>query len=196
MNKQIIKFFAVIFAIYLNSAQAATLSVDMVPGANVDGSLTTTAGSFFDVNVLINDAQDLAGFQFELGFDSSILQAASIVSGNIFGADTFSIDSTINADTINFSELSMALVGNNVSTATLLATITFQAVGAGISVLDLNQINSILSDSIGDPISPVSINNGELISVAAVPVPGVIWLYGSGLIGLIGMAKRRSKINF
>lgn len=192
MNKQIIKFLAIIFAVYLNSAHAATLSVDMVPGANVDGSLTTTTGSTFDVNILVNDVQDLAGFQFELGFDSAILQAASIVSGNLFGADTFSIDSTTNAGSISFSEISLAMAGNDVSTATLLATITFKAVGVGVS--GLNLLNTLLSDSNGADISPVSLTHGELTSVAAVPLPAAIWLFCPAIFGLFSIA-RRAKFN-
>ncbi|MDH3888134.1 MAG: VPLPA-CTERM sorting domain-containing protein, partial [Gammaproteobacteria bacterium] len=29
---------------------------------------------------------------------------------------------------------------------------------------------------------------------AAVPVPAAVWLFGSGLLGLIGMAKRKKSI--
>jgi hypothetical protein len=33
----------------------------------------------------------------------------------------------------------------------------------------------------------------EPAAVAAVPVPAAVWLFGSGLIGLIGMARRRKQ---
>ena len=33
--------------------------------------------------------------------------------------------------------------------------------------------------------------NGATVNVSAVPVPAAIWLFGSGLIGLIGFAKRK-----
>ena len=33
--------------------------------------------------------------------------------------------------------------------------------------------------------------NTQILSVSAVPVPAAVWLFGSGLIGLIGFAKRK-----
>lgn len=37
--------------------------------------------------------------------------------------------------------------------------------------------------------------NFSTASVSAVPVPAAVWLFGSGLFGLIGMGKRKSKTN-
>ena len=39
-----------------------------------------------------------------------------------------------------------------------------------------------------------SANNASFysMSVAAVPVPAAVWLFGSGLIGLIGVARRKA----
>ena len=34
-----------------------------------------------------------------------------------------------------------------------------------------------------------------LINVAAVPVPAAVWLFGSGLLGLVGVARRKEKIS-
>ena len=36
--------------------------------------------------------------------------------------------------------------------------------------------------------SPFSVDN---IRLSAVPIPAAVWLFGSGLIGLIGIAKRK-----
>lgn len=33
-----------------------------------------------------------------------------------------------------------------------------------------------------------------LVRVSAVPIPGAVWLFGSGLLGLIGMARRRKTV--
>ena len=34
--------------------------------------------------------------------------------------------------------------------------------------------------------------NGATVNVSAVPVPAAVWLFGSGLIGLVGIARRRT----
>ncbi|WP_372521669.1 hypothetical protein [Sulfuricaulis sp.] len=39
-----------------------------------------------------------------------------------------------------------------------------------------------------------SVENGST-SLAAVPVPAAVWLLSSGLVGLIGLARRGNKIN-
>lgn len=40
-------------------------------------------------------------------------------------------------------------------------------------------------------ISGVGSSNSPLLSVEAVPVPAAVWLFGSGLIGLVGVARRK-----
>ena len=37
----------------------------------------------------------------------------------------------------------------------------------------------------------MSVNGFQLTGAAAVPIPAAVWLFGSGLLGLIGLAKRR-----
>ena len=59
-----------------------------------------------------------------------------------------------------------------------------QVLGVGLFDLSING----LSDSFGS-----SLDNPNIIAaeVQVVPVPAAIWLFGTGLIGLIGFAKRR-----
>lgn len=196
MNKHIIlKLSAVFFSVYINSTQAASISVDMVPGVGTDPSRTVSLGSVFDVDILINDVTDFAGFEFDLGFDPLILAANSIDSGTIFGADTFPLTGFINANSISFAETTLALPpGLDISVPTLLATIHFNAIGAGTSNLDLR--NTVLSDSAGEPITPVTENDGQLTSQAPVtraPEPSLVFMLGLGLLGLIGI-KRKAAI--
>lgn len=37
-----------------------------------------------------------------------------------------------------------------------------------------------------------NLSNTQVFSVAVVPVPAAVWLFGSGLLGLAGMARRKS----
>lgn len=41
------------------------------------------------------------------------------------------------------------------------------------------------------PGNPDDVYNGGFIAVAPVPIPAAVWLFGSGLLGLIGFARRR-----
>ena len=75
----------------------------------------------------------------------------------------------------------------------IVATIQFQAVG-------LNTTNSILSltEFAGNPwasggsgITPLNFVNGN---VAVVPVPAAVWLFGSGLLGFVGVARRKRHV--
>lgn len=195
MNRQIIfKLIAVFFvSIYMNSAQAGSISVDTNPGGVIDPSRSVSIGSFFDVNILVDNVSDFAGFQFELGFDPLVLAANGIVSGDIFGADTVSIDSSFNADPISFSETTLALSGLNITVPTILATIHFQAIGAGTaSILDLK--NSLLLDSLGDPIASVTENDGLITSsqasVKPVPEASLVLLLSLALLSLIGTKRK------
>jgi hypothetical protein len=43
-------------------------------------------------------------------------------------------------------------------------------------------------------ITDLTFDPGQLTLAAAVPVPAAVWLFGSGLLGLIGMAKRKKSI--
>lgn len=65
------------------------------------------------------------------------------------------------------------------------------SVGAGLASLTLNNLSS------GWYTVFVSGANGSLlgsavdVSVAAVPVPGAVWLFGSALVGLVGASRRK-----
>ena len=37
-----------------------------------------------------------------------------------------------------------------------------------------------------------AVYSGDVSAISAVPVPGAVWLFGSGLIGLIGIARRKA----
>ncbi|KJV07799.1 hypothetical protein VZ94_02170 [Methylocucumis oryzae] len=190
MNKFLSTAALTLCCLFFYPAQAATLSVDMVPGAGIDSSLATTKGANFAVNIFINDVKDLAGFELELAFDNSVLAATSIVSAGLFGADTFLISDAISAGKISFAELSLAFSGNDYASDTLLATVSFKVLAAGVSQIDL--LNVLLSDANGDVIQPLTLHAGHVTAtdIGIVPLPGVAWLFGSGLLGLARLARK------
>lgn len=179
----IIKIFLFLFSFstIINTSYAATLSVDMISGGSIDDSLSSNLGDSIDLNIILNDALDLSGFEFDLEFDNSIISATSIVSGDVFGLDTFSLENQINSNSIGFSETTLAFVGLDILSPIVLATISFNVVGVGLDSLNLK--NVILSDSFGLEIGSVSLNNASLtVSTSSVPEPNVFWLFSTGLV--------------
>ena len=185
MKNTITAFFILITLLSSGSAFSTQLSVDMVAGGEVDSSLVLSSGSTFDINVLVDEAVDFAGFEFGLGFDSAFLTATSITSGDIFGLDTFLVDDTISEGSVLFSEITWADVGLDINSSTVLATISFAVKSEGAS--DVLLTNILLSDSLGFDISPVTVANG---AVSAVPAPAAFWLFFSGLVGVISLRKK------
>lgn len=194
-NHTYFNMLALVLGLTLNPAQASLLAIDMLPGGGIDSSLETTAGSIFDVNVVVNDTLDLTGFDFTLDFDSSILEVNSISSGNFWGLDTEQL--LVNIDNLNgffnFAEGKFASPQSGIdvdaSTYAVLATVQFTVLADGFSALGLGNIaTTVLSDANGNEITPVSQLGGQ---VAVVPLPPAVLLFGSTLLGLIGMRKTR-----
>jgi hypothetical protein len=168
------------------NSNAALLMIDTVPGGAVESSVLLAPGDSFNLDILINDVFDLAGFQFELMFDSSILTATSITSGDLFGLDTFLIDDSISAGLVSFAEVSLALFGQDINANTKVASISFDVIGAGVT--PLNFMNVVLSDSFGDEISAVQLSNAQLTSqVVQVPDPNPVPAPASALLLILGL---------
>ena len=75
-------------------AQSTTIGVE--PIDTIDPDLGP--GLTFTVEIWIRDVEDLAGFDFFLGYDTSVLTATSITYGDIFGATYLLLISEIHDD--------------------------------------------------------------------------------------------------
>jgi len=79
----------------------------------------------------------------------------------------------------------------------VVATLTFQAIGLGNSALTMEVTSEALKG--GDFVSdvnflPMVVDFGTAnvnVGTAVVPIPAALWLFGSGLVGLAGIAKKR-----
>ncbi|HFE48938.1 MAG TPA: hypothetical protein ENJ21_06440 [Chromatiaceae bacterium] len=152
---------------------ATTLSVEVLSPVNV--------GERFDVAVLVDDVADLAGFEFTLAYDPTLLEGVSATSGALFGADGFLLASGFDAGEASFAEVSLAPFGVDVATPSLLATFAFSALNVGVSPLRLD--NVVLSDSLGTSIGPVTLLNAgvTIAGTTSVPLPGSLLLLASGM---------------
>ena len=140
-------------------------------------------GDSFSVDIVIDSISDLAGFEFDLNFDFTLVTATTIISGDIFGFDTVEISNSLAPGVATFSEATLAFSGVNITAPTVIATISFDTLAAGVS--SLNIVNALLSDSLGDPIpDPTVINSSIQVdqpSNGNVPLPGVWLLMLAGL---------------
>ena len=181
-----------------SQANAATVQID-------PASFDATLGTTFDLTVEgVGFTEATMGGGFELHWDAAVLNLTSseadIVSSlGLNGFDSAALVGGVNIDLTGgvlqvaagkFFELPVA--GD--FAITLLG---FEALnpGTGITPTDLG-IFALQPNWLGvDGITPlVEQPNyvGATVTVGAVPVPAAVWLFGSGLIGLVGIARRRS----
>ena len=125
--------------------------------------------------------------QLEVGDPFSDLLIAtdySLTGGNL---EFFLIDSVdINAFTTGFSIDDFLHVGD-------LAT-NYGYLESGLSLTSFDNLVLSAYDSVNTQWYNLSLDaTGGFSAVAAVPVPAAIWLFSSGLLGLVGVARRRAK---
>lgn len=116
---------------------------------SLSGPAAVSNGSSFVVDVMIANAADLYGFQFDLGFNPSVLSATLIGEGPFLsgGGATFFVPGTINnaAGSIAASANTLLSAVSGVNGSGILMAIDFTAIGSGTSAITLS--NPMLLDS-------------------------------------------------
>lgn len=186
--KYIKKVMAVFLLLFSGYISAATIGWDAAPA-------TINVGDSFSLNILgsaFTGNVDGGGVNFS--YDSSILNVISISIDEAvwdfggFGISTGAID--------NFTGTVDGIMVNTFSVVTGsfdVATIQFQAIGAGTSALNLVEYALNPWASGGALINPIMASS-SLTVLQSVPIPAAVWLFGSGLLGLIGLARRHARI--
>jgi len=202
MNKHLLtKLMALAFVGFFQTAEAATLNLQFPNGQNI---YSAAKNSIFDANIYVSNVNDLAGFDFDLTYNSTNFSAELLTTGNIFGADTVSFASTITPGVgailgrIHFAESTLSTTGLNITSPTLLGTVKFKA-------LNISQGNFLSITA--DPVSPsqllflsdgsgpaTGVTGGTAhITAAPVPLPASVLLFASGLLAVFGVKKNKAR---
>ncbi|MFC1772592.1 VPLPA-CTERM sorting domain-containing protein [Pseudomonadota bacterium] len=181
MNTKLLRLISAAALLFSSGGVAMAATVGFSPGT----SNVILGGGAFTVDIVGSDFTELAGGTIDLGFDSSILQIDSVSIDPYFD---FLPDGGGPAAGNIWPDIGFDTFVNDPATGTFtIATINLTALAGGISSLEILGTSSFFEPTI--EIFPTLI--AGTVNVSAVPVPAAVWLFGSGLLGLVGMARRK-----
>jgi len=175
----------------------------------------TALGDSVTVDLIISDLGDympdsLSTFDITILFDSMILSVDTADIDNDGVIDSVSLDPSSQLDiygfglnvlsasvtspgTLNIYDLSFDTEDdlNNYQKGNFsLATITFDTIGVGTSELLIDSATIQLGDATGNPLV-ATLNSGFVTVAASVPEPATCLFMGVGLVGLLGLKKKK-----
>lgn len=183
--------------IYSGDVGSATFSVDMSHSIdNTDGLSTfglldyaQTVNNFFEFTANIDAIYSVSGFYNMLGPAGTTTFLDVLLEDKTTGTSLFQ-DLTESNSTENESFV-LGNIGDGDSSNTNSGFLTGNLIaGHEYKFLFKSLIRSL--DGNGQESLVAATGTGNVtLNIATVPVPATVWLFGSGLIGLIGIAKRK-----
>lgn len=200
------------FIALLAAGMASAATVQFTAGSVAAAQGTPLASSFTLTVEGTGFTQTTVGGGFLLSWDSSVVNLLSglgnnsAVAGSVaasaashgFDIASASIPNPLPPQctgTISCIDVSVTSFLNTFSGNFTIADLVFEATAPGASVLDLNFgiIDAVwYATDFFTPLASQPTFIGATVTVGAVPVPPAVWLFGSGLLGLIGVARRRT----
>jgi hypothetical protein len=128
------------------------------------------------------------------GYSFEYHNAQSIVGSSLFSEETIPLDGADDIDvTVGLLRFNTSFLFDSVDNLLIPSVINYQdafAFGLSFNIdtcsnLDCSLKDTVIGLGIGD------INDITSFSITAVPIPAAVWLFGSGLLGLIGIARIR-----
>ena len=164
-------------------ANASTITFE--PQSN-----TAALGDIFTLDIVgIGFIENVDGGGINLAFDGSVLNVLSVtIDETVWDFGNTGISTGVLDNTSGTIDGLMVNAFSDVTGDFTVTSIEFQAIGFGSTLLTLSEFTLNPWASGGSVINPGYIDG----SVTVVPVPVAAWLFGSGLISLIGLARRKS----
>ncbi|MBI4775464.1 MAG: hypothetical protein HY788_15045 [Deltaproteobacteria bacterium] len=202
---KVVRILAVLFflsmSVFLPRADAAFLSVS--PTGSFDAVAAGATSITFDVFFNVEGAESFTFISWDIGMVYDTTELGGWTASNVVAGDVTAGPPAGSLNHIFFSFNPATDVTFAAAGAYLLASLTFDIV-APVQFFDGLADFSVLSQ-IGDQFDGFTDDqftfyqfagaNGADVGTpdvgAPVPIPGAIWLLGSGLVGLIGMGRRR-----
>ena len=187
IEKNILFVVVLLFSNYLNASTITWDTVNSYPGENDIFNLDIVGLGFVD---------NVDGGGVNISFDPSVVNVLSVSIDPLVwnlgfpGVDPGVIDN--GAGTVSGIKVNTMLT--DVTGDFIVATVQFQVVGAlGLSSsLALSDVGANPWASGGFAIDPYPTFVGGQVFVA--PVPSAVWLFGSGLLALTSLARRKRKV--
>jgi len=185
----------------LSTAVAALVLSCGVNAATVgfnNSNSTFNLGDTFSLTVQGSDFGLIVGGGLDLSFDASILQVNTVtINQSVFefyigdGTEEGVLDNSF-GELLNTSFNTFFGATGNFD----IMNISFIAVGAGQSDLVLSESALwVFADELGGYYGNQVVFDPAVVNVSAVPVPAAIWMFGSGLLGLFGFARKKIKLS-
>ncbi len=199
-NLKIFGFLVLVSQLAFESQIVEAISLEFVPDTQ-----TVALGDPVTVDVFAsNPGGTLVGaYDFFVNYESSVLTLNTVVFGSALGGplDSLRDDAESSVGTVNLSELSFLTdltALQNGADNVLLFTMVFDTDSLGTSALTFSEniagiVDGFLGDESGQAIVLDAVGTGD---INVVPVPGAIWLMGSGLLALYGFKNRRRKAGY
>lgn len=194
MNRLLLVAWVVSVFVTTGPVSAATLFQATLSGDQEVPAVSTTASGI--ANLTLNDAQTRLEINIQIsGLDLDGLQTPGTTSDDVTGAHIHAAPAGDNGGVVfGFIGPNNDLNGDLVIDA---------AAGTIFSGWDLNegngttlaaQLSNLLSDGLYINFHTPANTGGEIRGqIQVVPIPAAVWLFGSGLLGLVGIARRKSR---
>jgi hypothetical protein len=135
-------------------------------------SQTVTAGSV-SVDIVVEDAQSMGGYSFDLIWDDSVLGFVSFTNGSFLGSTGRTVSClppSVGVNSVSVSCTSTGAILPGPGGTGILATVMFNPVANGLSALDLQNVT--ISNTLSLPVA-VQATDGSVTVAIPTPTPTV-----------------------